>query len=156
MSIDPTLHWLQDTALGLLLRGADPLLIEVTQIFHVLGLLLVLASAFLLGMRLLGFVLTDLPAARLAKALRPIFAIGVVVTAGSGLAMFLSATALYAHNAAFGPKLALLIAALTVQVELLQSIEPEAAPSRLARGGAALSLLLWFSVAAAGRAIGYV
>lgn len=151
------LVWVQDSALGVLLRQSDPLLVQVVQLFHVFGLILLLASLLLLNLRVFGIGLTQLPLERVAKASSGLFWPGLVSTLISGSVMFLSAPLTYFHNPAFFPKVALLLAALISQSVLYRNIPVVAAFHPLqVKGTALIALLLWFSTGFAGRAIGFV
>lgn len=148
---------LQKTPLGLFVQSADPKLIEGAQLLHVLGLTLVLATVLLLGLRLLGALLRDVPLSRLARTVTPLWITGLTVTVLSGCTLFLSAALVYDHNRVFWTKLVLLLVAAALQALLLlrvrraQALGPALAPV-LGAG----SLLLWATVAISGRAIGFV
>jgi hypothetical protein len=157
MSLEQALRAVQDTPLVLALSGADPLVVQVTQIFHVLGLVLLLSSVLLFTLHQTGLALRELPVPRVSRALAPLWWGGLAVTLLSGLTLFLSSVMTYHHNRVFWPKLGLLVLALSLQVVLLQRARREQATrSRGAAAAAALSLLLWLGVGLAGRAIGFV
>lgn len=148
---------LQRTYLVEQLRGANHLVIEVTEVVHVLGLVSLLTAVLLLSLRLLGVVLRPLPSAAIARAAAPLLWGGLAATLATGTLLFLSGPVRYYANAAFGPKMVLLALALAVQVALYRRVAaaPEPAPV-VARSGAALLLALWFGVGLCGRAIGYI
>jgi hypothetical protein len=147
----------QGTPLGLFVQSADPRLIEGAQLCHVFGLTLVLATVLLLGLRLLGAVLGEVPLARLARAVTPLWTAGLAVTVLSGATLFLSAALVYDHNRVFWTKLVLLLAAATLQALLLwRARQPQAPRPALAAAVGAGSLALWACVGMAGRAIGFV
>jgi hypothetical protein len=147
MSLIAFAEALQHTAPGVALRGAPPAAVLAIQIAHVLGLILLLTSLLLVNLRLLGWGLHALPLERVVQATRKALWLGLALTMGSGALLFLSAPVHYAANAAFVPKMVLLLTALAVQALLHQ---------RANRGAAVLSLSLWFGVGLAGRAIGFV
>jgi hypothetical protein len=139
------------------LRGANHLVIEITEVVHVLGLVSLLTAVLLLSLRLLGVVLRPLPSATIARSASPLLWGGLAATLVTGTLLFLSGPVRYYTNAAFGPKMVLLALALIVQVALYRRVvrAPEPGPVA-ARAGAALLLALWFSVGLCGRAIGYI
>lgn len=148
---------LQHTALGLAMRGATPTAVLGIQIVHVLGLILLLTTLVLVNLRLLGWGLHELPLRQVVDATRKALRLGLSLALGSGSLLFLSAPVHYAGNAAFVPKMLLLLFALAVQASLYRHVTSSEAPSPLlARGTAVLSLSLWFGVGLAGRAIGFV
>ena len=148
---------LQHTALGLALREASPAAVLGIQIAHVLGLILLLTSLLIVNLRLLGWGLVSLPLTQVVHATRWALRIGLVFAIGSGTLLFFSAPVHYIANAAFVPKMSLLLFALVVQASLYRKVtHTERSTPLLARGTAVLSLTLWFSVGLAGRAIGFV
>ena len=150
-------EWLQHTALGHALREAHPATVLGIQIGHVFGLILLLTSLVLVNMRLLGWGLRSVPLALVVRATRLGLWTGLVLAIGSGSLLFLSAPVHYAGNAAFAPKMALLLVALAVQASLYRRVTARTAPHPLlARSTAVISLTLWFGVGLAGRAIGFV
>jgi hypothetical protein len=63
----------------------------------------------------------------------------------------------YFYNRAFDVKMLLLVGAVAVQCSLFRRVTARPVPRpSAARWTAALSLLLWFAVAVAGRAIAFV
>jgi hypothetical protein len=148
---------LQHTTLGQAMRQAPESAVLGIQIGHVLGLILLLTTLVLINLRLLGWGLRDLPLPQVVRATRKGLWLGLSLAIGSGTLLFLSAPVHYAGNAAFVPKMALLAAALLVQVSLFTVATRRASPGPLlARSTAVLSLTLWFGVGLAGRAIGFV
>jgi hypothetical protein len=148
---------LQHTTLGQAMRQAPESAVLGIQIGHVLGLILLLTTLVLINLRLLGWGLRDLPLSQVVRATRKGLWLGLLLAIGSGTLLFLSAPVHYAGNAAFVPKMALLAAALIVQVSLFTVATRRASPGPLlARSTAVLSLTLWFGVGLAGRAIGFV
>ncbi len=157
MSLIALAESLQHTAPVALLRDAPPAAVLLIQIVHVLGLILLLTALLLVNLRLLGWGLRLLPLQQVVRATRKALWLGLALAMGSGALLFLSAPVHYAGNAAFVPKMALLLVALLVQASLYRRVTRSASPPPLlARGTAAISLSLWFSVGLAGRAIGFV
>jgi hypothetical protein len=150
-------HTLQSSALGTALRDASPSTVLLIQIAHVLGLILLLTALLLVNLRLLGWALRAVPLRQLVLTTRWALRLGLVLAIGSGTLLFLSAPVGYVANAAFVPKMLLLLTALVVQASLVRHVTNTESPTPLlARSTAALSLTLWFSVGLAGRAIGFI
>lgn len=157
MNLVQFLGWLQESPPILLLRGANHLVIEITEVAHVMGLVAFLAALLLVDLRLLGLGLTRQAVAEVARAAAPLFRGGLALTLATGTILFLSGPVRYVENAAFPPKMAVLLAALLVQLLVVGRVARLPAPSSaLARSAGAASLLLWFGVGLCGRAIGYV
>jgi hypothetical protein len=151
------LGWLQESPPILLLRGANHLVIEITEVAHVLGLVSFLAALLLVNLRLLGLGLRRQSIPDVATAAAPLLWTGLGLTLLTGTILFLSGPVRYYLNSAFQPKMALLALALLVQVALYRRVVRLQAPSvALGRVVGGASLLLWFGVGVCGRAIGYV
>lgn len=157
MSIISFAHTLQQTAPGELLRNAEPVTVLGIQLGHVLGLILLLTSLVIVNLRLLGLGLSAQSLPQVVRSTRWALWLGLALTIGSGVLLFLSAPVHYAGNAAFVPKMLLLSGALAIQFTLYRVTTSRAAPSvALSRTTAVLSLTLWFAVGLFGRAIGFV
>jgi hypothetical protein len=136
---------------------SDHLVTAALQVVHVLGFVLLLASLTLISLRLLGLVLIRQTVPQLAAETSRLLWLGVILTISTGILMFLSGPSHYYFNRAFDIKMLLLLAALIVHVTLLQRVaRREEPPATLSRVSAVLSLLLWYGVSWAGRAIGFV
>jgi hypothetical protein len=159
MTMNPVqfLGWLQESPPILLLRGANHLVIEITEVAHVLGLVSFLAALLLVNLRLLGLGLRRQSVSDVAAAAASLLWTGLGLTLLTGTILFLSGPVRYYLNSAFQPKMALLALALLVQVALYRRVVRLQAPSAtLGRLVGGASLLLWFGVGLCGRAIGYV
>ena len=139
------------------LAKSDHLVTAALQVVHVIGFLLLLASLTLISLRLLGLVLVRQPVPQVASDTSRLLWIGVILAISTGILMFLTGPSHYYFNRAFDIKMVLLFAALVVHVTVLQRIaRRDEPPATLARVCAILSLLLWYGVSWAGRAIGFV
>lgn len=157
MTFVQILGWLQDSYLITQLRGANHLVIEVTEVLHVMGLVSFLAALVLVNLRLLGIGLRSEPPRLIAAAVAPLLWGGLTLTVLTGTTLFLSGPVRYFYNSAFVPKMIFLALALLVQVTLYRKVtRTENVAPWLAGGSAVLSLSLWFGVGLFGRAIGYV
>jgi hypothetical protein len=157
MSFVQFLGWLQESYPIARLRAANHLVIEVTEVLHVLGLITLLAALLLVNLRLLGIGLKRQPSLLVAASAAPLVWGGLSVTILTGTILFLSGPVRYYYNSAFLPKMGLLALALIVQFTLYRKVTRAEQPRPLlATGSALLSLSLWFSVGLFGRAIGYV
>ena len=136
--------------------ASSPFAYPAANTVHVLALVLLLGGIALVDLRILG-VFPGLPLRPLERALVPIAASGVLILAGSGSILFAADAEALAHNATFQLKL-VLIALAVVNVALFRLLFGAAAadpPPLAARLLALTSLLLWTSVAIAGRMIAY-
>jgi len=157
MSTQSLFQSLQNSALGSSIGKLDPLVGALAQLFHIAGLLLILTSIVLVNLRLLGVGLRNQSLPQLVKATTPLVWYGLGLLVLSGLFIFLPSAAIYYPNPAFWAKFLLLSLALLIQITLYRKVTSVEYPKRgLATATAIISLTLWFSVAFAGRAIGYI
>lgn len=153
-----TLHrifiWLDQSTLANIVRGST-WMFAAFEVVHLLGLTLLLGTLVVVDLRLFGAGLRDQTISEIAAETMPWTMTGLGLVAGSGIALAVSeASRLYDSNP-FMIKMVLFILAIvftfTFHVRLNKS-EPSRA---FARVGATVSLLLWFGVGFAGRAIAF-
>jgi len=128
----------------------------------VLTLSVFVGTALMIDLRLLGKAMTHVPVSQVVTRLMPWTEAGFIVMAITGALLFYAAPVARYENIFFRIKIAaLLLAGINVALfhfTVYRRIETwDAAPvtplrARLAGG---FSLLLWFTILAAGRAIGY-
>jgi hypothetical protein len=148
---------LQNTELVISIGQSNHLYGVLAQLFHIGGLVLILAPILLVNLRLLGTGLTSQPLGLLVKSTNPLIFSGLIAIIFSGLFMFAPSAALYYPNPAFWLKFQLLALALLVQFTLYRKVTATENPHRaLAIITALISLTLWFGVGIAGRAIGFI
>lgn len=157
MSTESLFNDLQSSNLSQSISQLDSIAGALAQLFHIAGLLLILTAVLLVNLRLIGLGLSRQPIPKLAKATKPLILYGLALLLLSGLFIFLPSAALYYPNPAFWLKFILLGFALVVQFTLYRKVTNVESPNRiLASFTAILSLTLWFGVAFAGRAIGFL
>jgi hypothetical protein len=155
--------WLERTPLGTEVRESLWIFPTVETI-HLLGMVLLFSTVAVMDLRLWGIALRREPVSRLAARLLPWTWLGFGLMLITGSLLFsANAAKTYIHNPSFQLKMLLIFLAgvnallfhLTVYRRVTAwdytSVTPAAA-----RTAAALSLLLWVGVIAAGRWIGFV
>jgi hypothetical protein len=148
---------LQNSEFGIGMGQANRLYGIAAQLFHIAGLIFILSSILLVNLRLLGVGLTHQPIDLLVQRTNPLIWVGLLFITLSGFFMFAPSAALYYPNPAFWLKFQLLGFALVVQFTLYRKVTATETPHvYLAKSVAVISILLWFSVGLAGRAIGFV
>jgi hypothetical protein len=157
MSTHDILIWIQDSALAHAISKTDHLVGAGLQIVHVMGLVALLASLVLISLHLLGLAFKHQPTAEIARESTRLVWLGLALTALSGSLMFIATPTLYFYNPAFRWKMALFLLAVVVQLALFRraATQPSGTPS-FAKVSVAVSLAAWFSVAMAGRMIGFI
>ena len=94
------------------------------------------------------------PRDALAKQLLPWALAGLVINCATGIPMFMSAAPNYSTNTPFAIKMALLLAAVVVQLAI-HKIPAVSGGSLAMKVAACVSLTCWFGIAYAGRAIAF-
>ncbi|HEU0222575.1 MAG TPA: hypothetical protein VFR34_10265 [Paracoccaceae bacterium] len=144
---------LQSLPLAALVRGSTWAYAGVNAA-HIFAISLLVGAILPLNLRLLGFW-PSVPLAGLTRILRPVAAAGLTLAILSGSLLFLTRAPDYVATPLFRLKLAL--AAIGILNALLHSLRPlDALPPARQRFAGALSLAVWPSVLACGRALGYL
>lgn len=155
MTTEALFQSIQNSGFAVALGQAHLIFGIFAQLFHIASL--VLTSILLVNLRLLGLGLTHFSAPQLANYTKPFVVTGLVFLVVSGLFMLIPSAALYEPNPAFWFKMKLFVVALIIQYSLYRKVAATENPRPwLAVLTASISLLLWFSVGLAGRAIGFV
>jgi len=147
---------LERSAFGLLIRDAV-LLYPIANVVHVLSALVFFASVAVMDLRVLGALREDASEAVIAR-FRPVAIGAFLVLLASGTILFTPEASAIIKNPSFQIKLALIAIGL-LNVVWLQHALRRGYPgmtARPARLPAALSLVVWLGVAAAGRYIAYI
>ena len=151
------LTWLQDSWLAHAISKTDHLVGAGLQIVHVMGLVALLASLVLISLHLVGLAFKHQPITDIARDATKLVWVGLTLTALSGTLMFIATPKLYFYNPAFRLKMILFFVAVIVQLALFRKTAAQTAPSpSFARASVGISLAAWFSVAMAGRMIGFI
>jgi len=161
LNIDAALRWVYDTELAVAMRE-NALLFPWVESIHVVALSLVLGSIAVLDLRLIGVAWRNRPLPELLRDVLRVTWVAFAIAVITGALLFASNAVAYAHNTCFQWKLGLL-ALIGVNTGVFHSfVEPrltraaarDALPV-LARVSGALSIVLWISVTAFGRWIGF-
>jgi hypothetical protein len=152
----PFFQWCDGTLVARTIRDSR-LLFPVIECFHLFALAVLLGTVLILDLRLLGAGMRALPLSPLARSLAPLtFASLLVMLITGGLLFCSEAMKCYASPPFLIKMVALLLAIIfhwsVFQPAVRASREP-AGPRRVAI--AIVSMILWFGVAVAGRAIGF-
>ena len=152
--------WLESTAPAVAMRQWT-WLYPIVEITHILGFVILVGSAFMFDVRLLG-TSRDLPVAGMARHLLRWARASLLLVVPSGALMFSAHAVEFATNPAFQLKLAL-IAAAGLNAAIFHRVPFRSvgdwdfdvhAPAA-ARAAAVLSLVLWTLVIACGRLLAY-
>jgi hypothetical protein len=156
MSLLNTFQWFEATRIGIYGRHSAYFFPSV-EVVHLLGLTLLLGTVLVLNLSLLGAMMPRQSIPEMARATAPLLWTGVALALGSGTLLFLAEAVKCYYNVAFWYKMGLLASAVVFQLIVHQRLKVASGPpTGLTKGTAAVSLLLWFGVAGAGRAIAFV
>jgi hypothetical protein len=144
-------EWCAATPVGKFI-AASIWTMPILETFHIMGLVLLLGAAFTLNLTLLG-VGVRIPGERLARQLFPWAAGGLSIAIVTGIPMFMSAAPLYGHSGPFALKMSLLVSAIVLQTVIHKV--PRMYGSTGGRIVACITLVCWFGIAYAGRAIAF-
>lgn len=146
---------LEQTWLGTAIRESLWLMPAVWAV-HLVGLAAIGGSVLVVDMRLLGTGLTRLTPAQVNANATPWFLGSLALMLATGIPLFLTEAVKCCFNNSFEVKMVALILAIVFTFAIRNRIAAkEDAPTWLLKGVGTLSLAIWFTVAAAGRWIGF-
>jgi hypothetical protein len=155
-------QWLQLTSFFTELRGSA-YVYPIVLSLHMIGIALFGGMILMTDMRLLGWSMRKRSIADVVDQFRVPKRWGLLLTVTCGFLMFGSKAEEYYYNAFFRTKLILLALVLVHELTFNRSVyahpaalDQAAAIPATAKLAAALSLLLWISIACCGRGIGYI
>lgn len=139
-----------------LLARISPWIFPGIESAHLLGLCALGGTLLLVDLRMLGLGLTNQPLATLATAVHPWLKASLVLIVSTGLLLFASEAGRVLHTPSFRVKIATLPVAILYTFIVRRRVAAQSLDtSQRTRVTAAVSLLLWFTVASAGRWIGF-
>jgi uncharacterized membrane protein len=161
LQLQELISYFENSALADNIREND-LLFPLIESVHVVSICLVVGSILVVDLRLLGLASLDRSVSRVTRGILPLTWFAFAVAVASGSLMFISNATKYLENGYFIAKL-LLIGAAGLNMVIFHAISARNQPqwenqARLplqARLAGGLSILLWISVVACGRWIGF-
>jgi hypothetical protein len=148
-------HWADDSAVAAAIRGSTWVFAFI-EVFHLLGLTLLLGTVVLVNLRLCGYGLQRQSLAEVASDALPWMLVGMAVTMGSGSLLFVSEAMKCYGSPPFFVKMGFLFTALVFTFTLHRKLTKRSAPPPVwGKVAAGVSLFLWFGVGLAGRAIAF-
>ena len=155
-------QWIQFTTFFTALRGSANVY-PIVMSLHMVGIAFFGGMILMTDLRLLGWAMTKRSVAEVVNQFRVPKRWGLLLTATCGVLMAGSKAEEYYYNAFFRTKLILLALVLVQELVFYRGVYAD--PAALdkspsvpgnAKLAAALSMLLWTSIACCGRGIGYV
>jgi hypothetical protein len=157
MSLLPLFKWFDATLISQIIRNST-YIFPVVEVLHLFGLTLLLGTVTVVDLRILGVGMRRQSIPDLAGALAPWSVGAALLTIVSGILLFLSEAMKCYANAAFPYKMWFLLGGIILYFLTQRRITSPS--SKMGAGRmkviAVLSLILWYGVAIAGRAIAFV
>jgi hypothetical protein len=148
-------EWCEATAIGSAVRESVWLFPAIEAV-HLIGLSLLFGAIIVVDLRLLGLGLSHRPIAEVLGGARPWMVGSVGQMVMTGVPLFLSESVKCYYNPSFWVKMTALPIAIAFTFGVRDRIARRPAPTSFStRATGVVSLVLWFTVAAAGRWIGY-
>jgi len=158
MTLQEFYIWCEKTPIGVALQ-TNTYPFPIIEAVHLLTITLMLGTLFVINFRVLGFVLKDRPVSEVVVGITPWMRTGYVLTLLTGIVLFMSESLKLSANAAWLPKMGLLVGAMVFQFVLsafiLKGSQLEK-PTGLAKTLAVVSTLLWIVTGMAARWIAFV
>jgi hypothetical protein len=153
----PFFEWLENSGLGQAAKAYGGVY-AVAQTFHLMSLALIGGTVLVTDLRLLGFVLRDVPSEAVADGAHRWFRLGLLFVILSGIFMVAGvATKAYYNEFYWAKMIALLVGIVfvfAIKRPLLRTEHARIQPWLL-KLMALASITVWFTVAACGRWIGF-
>ncbi|MGH9739704.1 MAG: DUF6644 family protein [Candidatus Acidiferrales bacterium] len=154
-------YWLQNTLMGSSIHNSV-WLFPVIETLHLFGVVILVGSASVLDLRLMGAAFKDYTVSTVAERFLPWIWAGFVVQVVTGILLFSSEAAKMYGSDVFRVKMLLVAAAglnaLVFHVLAYRSVgkwEKDPVAPLSARFAGTFSILLWFGIVGAGRWIAY-
>jgi hypothetical protein len=155
-------RWLGQTSLSITIQSVS-WVIPTVQTIHILCVAIVVTYSAMLDLRLMGVAGKGRSIARMTRDAMPWIWNALKLLATTGTILIIAEPARELTNAAFWLKMSLLAVGVVLTILVQRGVgkdedywESSASRRRMARFVAAISLLLWISIASAGRWIGYI
>ena len=155
-------RWLGQTPLSITIQSVS-WIIPIVQTIHILCVAIILTYSAMLDLRLMGVAGKGRSIARMTQDAMPWIWNALKLLATTGTILIIAEPARELTNAAFWLKMALLTVGVVLAIIVQRGVgkdedywEASVSRRRMARFLAAVSILLWISIASAGRWIGYV
>jgi hypothetical protein len=142
--------WIESTGLATTIAGSRDLTGALSAL-HLIGLTVIVGSAFVRALRALGLLLPDNPPQQVLRATTRAVFVGCAISIVTGLLLWSARATAAAQNSYFQIKMGVLVLALAVQVVVANRTTSDR--SRVEQPSAALhslALLLWIGVVLSG------
>ena len=151
----PLFEWLGSTTLGTSIADSK-YAFAIIEVFHLFGIILLLGSASLMALKLVGLTMKDMTITELASHLSKYTFVGLLTMIATGLLMVSSIPTKYYHSTPFWWKMSFFWTGVVFHFTLYRKAT-RSDGTGLVLGGltALLAVVLWYGTGAFGRAIGF-
>ena len=156
MNLLPFFKWCDATAIGEFIRQST-VIFPIVEVVHLFGLTVLLGTLTIIDLRILGIGMRRQSIPTVVSNLGPLTVWAGIVTIVTGILLFLSEALKCYDNNAFPWKMWLVLAGLLLyllfQRRMTKGAQIGSAQMKIV---AVLSLVFWYGVALAGRAIAFI
>jgi cytochrome bd-type quinol oxidase subunit 2 len=134
--------------------------VAILEVFHLFGLIFLLGSVFMIGLRCFGLAMQRDPVEKVVRSLAPATLGGLALMTITGGLIFSSGVTRYVDSPPFQFKMFCYFSAIVIQCVIYivafrkKDEDRRLNPMWMVMGG--LAFLLWFGVGIAGRAIAFI
>ncbi len=157
--LEPIITWSYNTSISEWIR-ASQWAVAVLEVFHLFGLIFLLGSVFMIGLRCFGIVMQRDPVEKVIRNMAPATLGGFGLMTVTGWLIFSSGATRYVDSRSFQVKMMFYAVAVLVQCAIYiialrkKDEDRRLNPIWMVMGG--LAMALWFGVGIAGRAIAFI
>jgi hypothetical protein len=141
--------WLEGTRMAITVRDSLMLTGALSAV-HLVGFTLTTGGALVANLNLLGLLFPERPTMEVTRPASRGIALGLVLSALTGLLLFAPRATAASGNGIFQLKMGLLCGAVVFHAVVHRRIAQTATSSAIRRGTAAVGLLLWLGLALSG------
>jgi hypothetical protein len=151
----PLFDWMSTTSLGKAISESK-YAFAIIEVFHLLGIILVLGSTTLVALRLVGLAMKEQKISEVARSVRWYTFFGLLAMLITGAMMVVSIPNKYYHSAPFWWKMGFFWTGMVFHLTLYRKVTRSDRTGLLLGGiTALLAIVLWYGTGAFGRAIGF-
>ena len=141
--------WLEGTRMAIAVRDSLTLTGALSAV-HLIGFTLTTGGALVANLNLLGVLFPDRPPLEVSRPASRGIALGLVISALTGVLLFAPRASVASVNGIFQTKMLLLMAAVLFHALVHQRVAGSSVSTTARRGTGAVGLLLWTGLALAG------
>ena len=151
----PFFNWLGETGMGKAIADSK-YAFAIIEVFHLLGIILLIGGASLMALRLLGLTMREQSVSQVRKQLGWYMFFGLLTMFVSGIMMMSSIPNKYYHSVPFWWKMGFFWSGVVFHFTVFRKVaSSDKTPFILSGITAIVVIVLWYGTGAFGRAIGF-